>query len=527
VARSTKKPRWPAPVSEPALPIAELASTWIETDAYDRRTFETLQRDSPSLQALAASGAKLLPHFDGFLVDLFALLFKLNVVFRDASKVLPSAAFHRLLLDHLLAAPAFELLRHQTGLDETRSALATLLLGDRLLQLLRAERLLTRTEMLDFWNLEQQEGEIASRQAEAESAEELGQGAAAATQRQLDELAVRLRRQAEAGTRRLQQRVKEIRRTATDSLTRQQPSLDAETSRVARGMETVEEESSRWSREIGGGERGSAAQRIELGKRLANNAKLQKLARMVGRMREQALALRRTVFERGNDELFEVGRGNQLSRLLPCELSALRHPLLRRDFTRRYLDGELMQYSLRGVDDRGRGPMIVCLDGSSSMAGDKEIWAKAVTLTLLEIAQRQRRLFRAICFAAADTPLRILDLNRQRRFVAETEKIFELADYFPGGGTDFQVPLDAAVACLKEARYKRGDIVFITDGECGVDPGWLNRFREIKAKHDFRLLSVLIDVGPSSLGALRGLSDRITTITHLTSEAGAQIFVDV
>jgi uncharacterized protein with von Willebrand factor type A (vWA) domain len=89
------------------------------------------------------------------------------------------------------------------------------------------------------------------------------------------------------------------------------------------------------------------------------------------------------------------------------------------------------------------------------------------------------------------------------------------------------VPLDAAVACLKEARYKRGDIVFITDGECGVDPGWLNRFREIKAKHDFRLLSVLIDVGPSSLGALRGLSDRITTITHLTSEAGAQIFVDV
>jgi uncharacterized protein with von Willebrand factor type A (vWA) domain len=182
---------------------------------------------------------------------------------------------------------------------------------------------------------------------------------------------------------------------------------------------------------------------------------------------------------------------------------------------------------LRGVDDRGRGPMIVCLDGSPSMAGDNEIWAKAVTLTLLEIAQRQRRLFRAICFASAETPLRTLDLNRQQRYTPDLQKVFELAEYFPGGGTDFQLPLDAALTCLKDARYKRGDIVFITDGECRVDPLWLAELKQAKAKLDFRLLSVLIDVGPSSLGALREFSDRITTITNLTSEAGAQIFVDL
>jgi hypothetical protein len=74
--------------------------------------------------------------------------------------------------------------------------------------------------------------------------------------------------------------------------------------------------------------------------------------------------------------------------LLPHELLALRHPVLRRDFARRFLDAELLQYTLRAVEEKGRGPMIVCIDGSSSMAGDKEIWSKAVSLTLLDIAQR-------------------------------------------------------------------------------------------------------------------------------------------
>ena len=110
-------------------------------------------------------------------------------------------------------------------------------------------------------------------------------------------------------------------------------------------------------------------------------------------------ALNDKVFERSSEELLEVEQGDALHRLLPHELLSLHHPVLRKDFYRRFLDQELIQYSLRGVEDKGKGPMIVCLDGSSSMSGDKEIWSKAVTLTLLEIARKQRRLFRSICLA--------------------------------------------------------------------------------------------------------------------------------
>ena len=47
---------------------------WVECDTYDRRVFATLKSDTPSLRALEESGSRLLPHFDGFLLDVFSLL---------------------------------------------------------------------------------------------------------------------------------------------------------------------------------------------------------------------------------------------------------------------------------------------------------------------------------------------------------------------------------------------------------------------------------------------------------------------
>src|SRR5256885_13443644 len=101
--------------------------------------------------------------------------------------------------------------------------------------------------------------------------------------------------------------------------------------------------------------------------------------------------------------------------------------------------------------------MIVCLDGSGSMAGDKEVWSKAVALTLLEIARRQRRLFRFICFSSADTPLFTLDLNPRERQEVQEDPALDVADYFPGGRPDVDAPLSAAPHVLLAARYLRGD----------------------------------------------------------------------
>ncbi|MCX5738751.1 MAG: hypothetical protein NTZ61_09685, partial [Proteobacteria bacterium] len=136
--------------------IAPAHTHWIEVDAYDRDAFARLRADTPALTALAASGGTLLPHFDGFLLDLYALAYKLNVVMHAPDTVAPGAAVYRVLLDELRADPALATLRRQTTLDEPGAGLAALLLGEALLDLLKSERVLTRGEMLEAWSLEQQ-----------------------------------------------------------------------------------------------------------------------------------------------------------------------------------------------------------------------------------------------------------------------------------------------------------------------------------------------------------------------------------
>src|SRR5262249_14161717 len=149
---------------------------------------------------------------------------------------------------------------------------------------------------------------------------------------------------------------------------------------LRRELADTEEQVQSWGKGLGAGGRHSPGRQIELGRRPATNPKLRRLAAPVGRMREQALGPRPGPLARASEETFDVELGRALDRLLPPELLALQHPALRRDLLRRHVEGQLLCYRLRGADERGRGPMIVCLDGSSSMAGEKEIWSKAVAL---------------------------------------------------------------------------------------------------------------------------------------------------
>lgn len=282
---------------------------------------------------------------------------------------------------------------------------------------------------------------------------------------------------------------------------------------------------SSWGRGLGAGGKLDAGQRIDLGRRLADNEKLQKLARVFGRMRENALAVRRKVLDRADQEMFEIGRHKSLddiARLVPHELVALSHPLLKRDFQRRLLDGGLLTYSLKGVDSHGHGPIVVCLDTSSSMSGDKEIWSKAVTLTFVEIARRQRRRCHVVCFADASA-LREFDMNPRTNWQVAIDESLDLAEHFSGGGTDFMAPLDAAVEKLSSRELKRADIVMITDGECAVDAEWRDEFHRAKKKKNFSLYAILVDRGSARSDTIEDLADRVSRISELT-EDGREIF---
>jgi uncharacterized protein with von Willebrand factor type A (vWA) domain len=175
--------------------------------------------------------------------------------------------------------------------------------------------------------------------------------------------------------------------------------------------------------------------------------------------------------------------------------------------------------------------MVVCLDCSSSMAGEKELWSKGVTLTLLDLARRRRRPFEVIAFTGADAPLvyfQLLARSGGTGLGPRPDEILSLAEHFPGGGTSFEKPLTAALDRVEEGPGRgRADIVLLSDGEASVGAAFLDRIGAVRRKRHVGILTVLIDTGPSSVETVRRFSDRVTTIRRLTDDSVRDIFLDL
>ncbi len=488
---------------------------------------------------LVEAGERLIPNFAPLLQDLFLALFKYNLVWEKPDAVRRSAALNRVILDRLIPSPAFEALKSRTLLEEDKAAIAALVMAEQVIEMVRSERLVNRREMLDLWDLKHQEEDLEAKAAALKnalemSADEAGESEAANQpgenadlKQKIAQLAAAAERAAQVSEARLNQKARQVEDQLRHSDLTELKRMELRTGQLVEEIDRVAQDTHDFSLEFGQGGRMPAGERLELGRRLARNRKLGELARMVGRFKLDAKAIRRKTLDRGATEAYDIERGAEIGRLIPAELLALHHPILARDFRRRLLEGEVLQYRLRDDEQKGKGPMVVCVNVSSSMEGDKELWAKAVSLTLADIAQRQRRLVRTVLFSSGEQSLKILDLNRVRRYQPELAKLMELAEYFPGGGTDFERPLDAAIELIEQQKLKRADIVIITDGESQVSPQWLAHLREVKARLEFRVFAVLVDVGTSGLSTLAQFADKITSVKKLTAESTREIFLSV
>lgn len=501
-------------------------------DRFDRRAFEQVA-DAAGLSRLGDEGARLLPGFAGLVEDVFYAFYKGDARPHPVEALPPSARVPHRLLMQVMGAPRFGETRDRTMLDPVAAARAARAMGERLLRLVRRDDLLLDREVIDAHRMRAAEQALAEVQARREALEAMLDEAAAddgaadpdrLKRRMLEvelEAEIELREEGlEAAAERAAQMADELPRDLMNRLGR---AVDG----LPRDLMALDAEVEQFGRELGGGMRLDARQRLELGDRLARSEKLRKLAALVGAFRRMARRERRRKTPRRGPEVYSIERGQDVGRLLAGELAALRHPLLRRDVRRRFVEGALLQYGLRGDDDRGRGPMVICLDGSGSMQGPRELWAKAVTLTLVEQARRQGRACRAIVFDAGPEPF-TRELVPPRppggaRRLPDSDAVIAFAEYFPGGGTDFVPPLDAALATLAESRYRRGDIVFVTDGEASVPPAFEARFLAEKARLGFRLVGVLVDVGRVRGDVLARLADEVHRVSELSGDAAMQV----
>jgi len=561
-----------------------VAAHVVERDAYDTAAIVRLRRGSHAWRTLDEDGAKLVPHFPALVEDLFCALFKMNVLALPEDRVAPSTAFNRRVLASVMAGPAYELLRLHSVLDEARAGLGAVLIGESVLRALREDRVLTSGDLLDLWNLQREEEAADAAEEEAAVGREMADAAARtreddarqpesaddessddddddvdpgsdvegaaesdadpedgdsaepgadpsrrasrargarADARALRDAAQKARLTARGVAAQREQKRRRVAAAFARVEKKLEQKLVGAAARAAGKVADLNDSLQAWGRGIGAGGPRDAGQSIDLGRRLADNAKMRRLFEVFGRMRDQALAVRRRVLDRTDEELHEVrpGRGlDDVGRLIPHELVALSHPLLKRDFQRRLLDGGVLTYALRGTDQRGHGPVVVCLDTSSSMSGEKELWSKAVTLTFVELARRRRRRCHVVCFSSGEAGLREFEMNPGNPWAVALEHTLDLAEHFPGGGTDFRPPLEAAARRLAARDLRRGDLILITDGECEVDPEWRAAFLERKRKQNFAVYSILIDVQSASAETVRSLSDRVSLVSDLRAD---------
>lgn len=239
----------------------------------------------------------------------------------------------------------------------------------------------------------------------------------------------------------------------------------------------------------GGRKSGSQAQRLSF--RLKNDERLRRIALLAGKLKRIALAKQKAKVRHGADEVTDVELGSNVSRLLPSEMMKLAHQKLRLPLLASLTEGKAMQYRLEGKDSLGRGPLVVCLDKSGSMDGERDIWATAVALALLEVAQRQKRAFAMLAFDGVVKHEAVVtaggQLPEDALFVACT------------GGTNITGVIHRALEVIEEGHgaMKKADVVLVTDG--GSDFSAAPALRQRAAELGVTVLGLGIGVEAESL----------------------------
>lgn len=277
--------------------------------------------------------------------------------------------------------------------------------------------------------------------------------------------------------------------------------------KAAGEVETVYSTAMAWGTDPGAIRRMNAEDRLALARRL-NNDKFKRVADLFGPMKNLMMTEQSRKTTAVPEEIYDLETGNNLSRILPSELLLLADVDTSWEFLRRYEEHGLLQYAMEGQEHLARGGIIMCEDGSGSMHGEREMWAKAVMLCLLHLARQQKRSFRLIHFGGPGA-YKLIEFVKPEDFTLD--RILDAAEIFYGGGTDFFTPmrksLDLLEADFGQTGDTRADVVFVTDDECHVDPTFMDEYLTSMKNMKSTTWGISVSGGERRKGALDSMSE--------------------
>ncbi|PWJ44098.1 VWA domain-containing protein [Sediminitomix flava] len=240
---------------------------------------------------------------------------------------------------------------------------------------------------------------------------------------------------------------------------------------------------------------------------LENEGELQELADLLGRYRkaEQELMdkdLEGVVKEKiqisysRKEEVVGVHESNELSYVLPIELSLLSEEKTSTIFFQKYAEKKLQTFQLTGKDklktedekkkksgegdENRKGPIIICVDTSASMWGVAEKTAKVLCFGLLKVALRENRKCFLISFSKE---IQTLELTQ---FQHSLQELIEFLKMSFAGGTDTSKAIRKSLDLLAEKPYKSADVLLLTDGDMPqLDPKLSLEIRDRRDKGHF------------------------------------------
>src|SRR5207245_5465213 len=168
----------------------------------------------------------------------------------------------------------------------------------------------------------------------------------------------------------------------------------------------------------------------------------------------------------------------------------------------------LLIYELWRREEEPRA-VYLCIDNSGSMAGEKEVWAKASALALAHLALAEDRPVEVVLFGDAADPLRVVSMRPADDPSTRLEKLLDVASYFLGGGTDFVKPLSHVLEAIEAEHHTGNDLLFVSDGLCPIPDEFIRRFHDAKARYDLRVTSVLIGEEPFALSEISDTVHRL------------------
>jgi len=269
-------------------------------------------------------------------------------------------------------------------------------------------------------------------------------------------------------------------------------------------------------------------EKMQLLDRLRNNPKLKRIAELAGRYKRMAFAIQKQQIKHGTDSIHNVILGDDIGRLLPSESMKLNHPLLKKLFKVAFLEKKVLQYEYKGKERIAKGAIIICVDSSGSMGGSPEVWSKSVALGMVEIAKIQKRDVYVIHFDSS--PKESLHTNYFPKDGSwGLEEVLDMAEYYSGGGTFFEPPLDLSRdKIMEQEQFSKADIIFVTDGESTVTDSWLKDFLAWKKEKNVRVYSILINTYRGTTVSLDLFSDKSFSLNEINEkrmdDAAFQLF---